>query len=135
MAPTAAVRPGVSSQRPQLCPAVTPLPTLAAASQPRGQAQECCEADVLTFQQAEVRKRGSAFPSGCTGTYGNWLSPVIERGTLREETEPPGRQVFMAHWGSRQVCSVTFPLAAGRGHAHVTLIPLLCNTSCLPFLI
>lgn len=83
-----------------------------AVSQPCGQVQECCEVDVLIFQQAGVRKRASAFPPDCTETYKNRLSPVTETVALRKETEPPGRQVFTVPWGSLQVCSVTFPLAA-----------------------
>lgn len=62
--------------------------------------------DVLIFQQA------SAFPPDCTETYENRLSPVTEAVALRKETEPLGQQVFTVHWGSLQVCSVTFPLAA-----------------------
>ncbi|KAM9600223.1 gamma-aminobutyric acid receptor subunit gamma-4 [Morphnus guianensis] len=65
-----------------------------AVSQPCGRVQECCEVDVLIFQQAGVRKSGSAFPPDCTETYENWLSPVIEPVALRKEMEPPGRQVF-----------------------------------------
>lgn len=34
-------------------------------------------------QQAQVRKHGSAFPSGCTHTYENWLSPVTKQGAWR----------------------------------------------------
>lgn len=110
MAPTPLSTPGVSLQCPQFCPAVPPAHTVA-VSQPHGPALR----GVLTPQQSEVRKHSSAFPPGCTETYESWLSPVTKPVTLCLEMDLPGQRVFTARWGSLQVCSVTFPLAAGGG--------------------
>lgn len=115
MPPALLSRPGISSQRPQFCPADTPLPTSCPRCGCVPAPQPCSEEGVLTSQQAEVRKHGSAFPPGCTETYENWLSPVTKPVAVCLEMEPPGQRVFTARWGSLQVCSVTFPLAAGGG--------------------
>lgn len=111
MATTPLSRPGISLQRPQLCPAVTRCPHCGCVPAP----WPCSEEGVLTSHQAEVTKHGSAFPPGCTETDENWLSPVTKPVISCLEMELPGQQVFTARWGSLQVCSVTFPLAAGEG--------------------